>query len=1647
MSFVASVPLTTYNSDDTINLSATTGTFTEPALAPLSVMSTAVVANLNASLLNGNTAAFYTNATNLTGTLVTTINTGANSIATTGTLSGGALTACSATINGALSATRLTSTETTLAPLSVMSTAIVANLNASLLNGNTAAFYTNATNLTGTLVTTINTGANSIATTGTLSGGALTACSATINGALSATRLTSTETTLAPLSVMSTAIVANLNASLLNGNTAAFYTNATNLTGTLVTTINTGANSIATTGTLSGGALTACSATINGTLTATNMTASAFNGNLDTIKAPGLYHYDGVGASVLGTNPNGSWNIRTIEIGALNRYSQFAMPYDIDRIFYRRHFNSWQSWCEIPVLQNGNVSLAANLTVSGDIYMANTKALVWPHVANVADTGPMVEKRYVNSDDRYGIGQFSGGILRMYAANARTVALGFATGASSYADVLTVTQTGSTFTGALTTTASITACSATINGALSATRLTSTEPTVAPLSVMSTAIVANLNASLLNGNTGAFYTNATNLTGTLVTTINTGANSIATTGTLSGGALTACSATINGSLSAQTANVSGTLRANAITANAANINGTVNATALVSTTSVTACSATINGALTVDTTASFGDGAVAAPSIAHKGDSDTGIWFPTADTIAFSTAGYETMRTTPSGHLGINTIPSPWFPTVRAIQIGSGASIWSWDGSNGGVVLASNMYDVGGGTKKYIKSAPAAIFDISNGAFSWFTADSGTANANIAFVNRMTLSSAGALTACSATINGALSATRLTSTEPTVAPLSVMSTAIVANLNASLLNGNTGAFYTNATNLTGTLVTTINTGANSIATTGTLSGGALTACSATINGRLTFPTANTATAMTGTGEGIVFTAGDGYWGPLIQRTGGGNNQVLTRHGVGVYGNPPTMRMFAGTDNPGSTDGWSTNNTRVALSFVLGNLTFLDGLVVKRATETSTTTANVGINTTMPTEALHVVGNALITGDINAATTTVEDGAIQSTDRLTGSALPQGVVRRDFADPAVPVRAPPTTLQGMRDHFLATNLSFQQSVITHLTDAVLQVGDYKCYEYLGYLNCPTQGIYEFRVNSDDASHVFVDGKRVAHWYGTHGMGTAGFVDGSAILTPGMHRIVAQLVQGYGGVGLSVLWKQPGDATFSAIPAASVRYDPKDLSYSGLSALTGLYTSGSTQLEMKANGVTVMTASSSTMQITGDITMANTKAIVWPHATGVSNPGVMLEKRYATGNDRYGIGQFAGGITRVYAAQNQTVAVGVASGAGTYTDVLTVKESGSSFSGSLFATTLTTTTLSACTTTITGTLTTTGNMGVMTAVPLDAFHVTGDVSISTGKINMRDTTTTGAGGVQFSVSTYEGPLVEKRIELGGGGGVANRYGIMTHQTTTRMYAPNVSTANIALGFATGEFTFNDAMVVRRVGLTANVGINTSNPLDALHVIGNIRTSGEVIITDGSTSGGNGILYTSSAYVGGLVEKRVSATDRYGLAVGAIATRVIASSVNGGAFIALGFPTSELGFNDNLVIKRRNLDSSSTTANVGINTSNPLDALHVVGNVRVDGAITASGDVTAFSDKRLKANLSVVTSSLDKLGTLTGYTFDRTDMPGHRYAGLVAQEVQAVLPEAVAVNSEGILAVSATGVLALLVEAVKSLTAKVDRLEKLS
>ena len=90
----------------------------------------------------------------------------------------------------------------------------------------------------------------------------------------------------------------------------------------------------------------------------------------------------------------------------------------------------------------------------------------------------------------------------------------------------------------------------------------------------------------------------------------------------------------------------------------------------------------------------------------------------------------------------------------------------------------------------------------------------------------------------------------------------------------------------------------------------------------------------------------------------------------------------------------------------------------------------------------------------------------------------------------------------------------------------------------------------------------------------------------------------------------------------------------------------------------------------------------------------------------------------------------------------------------------------------------------------------------------------------------------------------------------------------------------------------------------------------------------------------------------------------------------------------------------------------------------------------------EFNALSDARFKRNIEVIVEPLAKVGALRGVTFDWLNHEGSS-AGLIAQELKQVMPDLVTESPEK-MTVNYNGVIGLLVEAVKELTARVEELE---
>ena len=278
-----------------------------------------------------------------------------------------------------------------------------------------------------------------------------------------------------------------------------------------------------------------------------------------------------------------------------------------------------------------------------------------------------------------------------------------------------------------------------------------------------------------------------------------------------------------------------------------------------------------------------------------------------------------------------------------------------------------------------------------------------------------------------------------------------------------------------------------------------------------------------------------------------------------------------------------------------------------------------------------------------------------------------------------------------------------------------------------------------------------------------------------------------------------------------------------------------------------------------------------------------------------------------------------------------------------------------------------------------------------------------------------------------------------------------TNTATANSNNDTLTIAGGTNCSTARSGDTITINAATQTANDFTTAlKNKLDGIATSANNYSFQAVAMTTGGTGAtvGNGESLTfddstgmSITQVGRVIYFENTAPDtgtpailsngatptlNTGITAAEIRTLIGAGTGNGNGNVSSG---TNVSFNT--------INVDATTAS----TSKTTGALIVDGGVGVAGAINAGADIVAFasSDERLKDNIKPIENALDKVGQLKGYEFDWNDKQdlhkGHD-VGVLAQEVEEVLPEIVDTRDDGYKAVKYEKLTALLINAVNEL-----------
>jgi len=119
-------------------------------------------------------------------------------------------------------------------------------------------------------------------------------------------------------------------------------------------------------------------------------------------------------------------------------------------------------------------------------------------------------------------------------------------------------------------------------------------------------------------------------------------------------------------------------------------------------------------------------------------------------------------------------------------------------------------------------------------------------------------------------------------------------------------------------------------------------------------------------------------------------------------------------------------------------------------------------------------------------------------------------------------------------------------------------------------------------------------------------------------------------------------------------------------------------------------------------------------------------------------------------------------------------------------------------------------------------------------------------------------------------------------------------------------------------------------------------------------------------------------------------------------------------------------------------AANGNVGIGQTNPSTY-----KLDVSGTIRATGDVIAYSDIRVKENITTIEKALDKVKKLRGVEYNKIDNT-EKSIGVIAQEIEEVIPEVVREDDQGMKSVAYGNITAVLIEAIKEQQNQIDELK---
>ncbi|PLW94921.1 MAG: hypothetical protein C0592_01365 [Marinilabiliales bacterium] len=311
-----------------------------------------------------------------------------------------------------------------------------------------------------------------------------------------------------------------------------------------------------------------------------------------------------------------------------------------------------------------------------------------------------------------------------------------------------------------------------------------------------------------------------------------------------------------------------------------------------------------------------------------------------------------------------------------------------------------------------------------------------------------------------------------------------------------------------------------------------------------------------------------------------------------------------------------------------------------------------------------------------------------------------------------------------------------------------------------------------------------------------------------------------------------------------------------------------------------------------------------------------------------------------------------------------------------------------------------------LTNTGYLGVGTATPQRKIDIRGD-----GVLYCSGQGFSEGFNVFHSAGSY---WTGYNLHVGAAGTAPSA------ATMKGYFRVNAAGSRLLIGTFTGA---TDIEAISIPVATGYIGMGNTTPYYPLH----IRQTGSTPITllnihvSGTTTDQAGIIrFTNTT--------NNNSTDQYSSYIAGIRTN---SPSSGAQALAFGTSSSTAA-----PVERMRIDPNG---NVGIGTTTPSYKLHVIGRLKTDG-------INETSDIRLKKNIEPLSGSISLIQQLQGVTYEwiSPDMEQGLQMGLIAQDVEKVIPYLVNTDNEGYKSIQYSVLVALLIEGTKEQQEEIEELK---